>query len=287
MKDYRNDEKGWNKISFTLELFKKMIAQTIRHLSSKITDNTVLFFRVVLCFTFTGHGLVSLGFSEGYELHHRIFESVNYFHWNTERFLFWQGVWDLILAAGILVGLKPKVFLTSAIVYLSVVAVIGWLYFNSRTGNIFGFAESFRRFAWLFYAIFLWLFFTKQEQKFWLLRVGIGFAFLAHGLASLGFFGLKGAHIELASQVLSEEMANNIVFYSGYTDTFIGALLLSGIFSRWAAGIGALWLIVVVYLSFLFGLPEGIFRTGFLLSCIYVALDKRCHETSLLNCFKR
>lgn len=263
-----------------------MIANKFQHLISTITDNTVFFFRVVLCFTFTGHGLVSLGFSDGYELHHRIFESVNYFHWDTERFLFWQGVWDLILAAGILVGFKPIVFITAAIAYLSVVAVVGWLYFNSKTGNIFGFAESFRRFAWLFYAIFLWVFFTKQEKKFWLLRVGIGFAFLAHGLASLGFFGLKGAHIELASQVLNEQLANDIVFYSGYTDTFIGALLLSGMFSQWAAVVGALWLVIVVYLSFLFGLPEGIFRTGFLLSCIYVALDKRCHESTMLSWLK-
>jgi uncharacterized membrane protein YphA (DoxX/SURF4 family) len=259
-----------------------MFGKKIFNFSSGITNNTVLFFRVVLCFTFTGHGLVSLGFSEGYELHHRIFESVNYCHWNAERFLFWQGLWDLALAAGILVGFKPKMLLSAAITYLCVVAVIGWLYFNGKTGNIFGFAESFRRFAWLFYAIFLWMFYTKQEQKFWLLRVGIGFAFLAHGLASLGFFGLKGAHIELASQVLSEEMANNIVYYSGYTDTLIGALLLSGFFSRCAAAVGTIWLIVVVYLSFLFGLPEGIFRTGFLLSCFYVALDKRCHETNLL-----
>jgi uncharacterized membrane protein YphA (DoxX/SURF4 family) len=252
-----------------------------------LTRNTVLFFRIVLAFTFTGHGLVSLGFSEGYELHHRIFESVNYFHWNAERFLFWQGLWDLFLAAGILSGFQPKVFTGAAIAYLSTVAVVGWLYFNSRTGNIFGFAESFRRFAWLFYAIFLWIYYTKKEQKFLLLRIGIGFAFLAHGLASLGFFGLKGAHIELASQVLSEETANKLVYYSGYSDTLIGMLLVTGIFSRLVAAIGSVWLVVVVILSFMFGIPEGIFRTGFLLSCVYVALDKRCHETSILLLFKK
>jgi len=252
-----------------------------------ITENTVLFFRIILAFTFTGHGLVSLGFSGGYELHYRIFESVNLFNWNVERFLFWQGLWDLLLAAGILFGFQIKILLSAAIIYLSSVAVIGWMYFNSKTGNIFGFAESFRRFAWLFYAIFLWLHYFKNQKRYTLLRIGIGFAFLAHGLASLGFFGLRGAHVELASQVLSEETANAIVFYSGYSDTAIGIFLLFGIFSRIAASVGAVWLLVVVWLSFMLGIPEGIFRTGFLLSCIYVALDLRCHERNILSLFSK
>jgi uncharacterized membrane protein YphA (DoxX/SURF4 family) len=242
-----------------------------------IERNTILYFRIVLFLTFTGHGLVSLGYSSGYELHHRIFESVNFFHWNTETCLFMLGCWDIFLAVGILSGLFPRIILSLALVYLVSVAGVGYLFYHNTTGSLFGFAESFRRFAWIFYAVFLWLFYYFGNKNFILLRIGIGFAFLAHGLASLGFFGLKGAHIELASQVLSEELANNIIFYSGFTDTILGALMVFGFLSRPAAIIGSIWLVVVVYLSYLVGFPEAVFRSGFLFSCIYVALDKRCH----------
>ena len=43
---------------------------------SKATENTTLYFRGILFLSFLGHGLVSLGYSPGYELHYRIFESV-------------------------------------------------------------------------------------------------------------------------------------------------------------------------------------------------------------------
>jgi len=152
-----------------------------------------------------------------------------------------------------------------------------------KTGATFGFAESFRRFAWIFYSVFLWVYYVRSKQIYSLLRYGIAFAFLAHGLASLGFFGLKGAHIELASQILPEEVANKMVFYSGYTDTTIGLLLMAGVWSRPLIVIGSLWLVVVVVLSFMVAFPDGIFRTGFLLSAIYVALDARCHEEALVH----
>lgn len=242
-----------------------------------LQQNTVLYFRLVLFITFTGHGLVSLGFSEGYELHHRIFESVNVFHIDPAAFLRVQGIWDLVLAGLILFAFFPKVVLPVAGAYLITVACCGWAYFVNKTGSLFGIAESFRRFPWIFYCLFLSLFYYKHTQHYKLLRIGIAFAFLAHGLASLGLFGLKGAHIELASQIFSEEVANNIVFYSGFTDTFLGLWLLTGFYSRIPAIVGSFWLVVVVYLSLLFGVPEFLFRSGFLLSCIYVALDKRCH----------
>lgn len=249
----------------------------LKKIHSFSLENTVLYFRCVLFLTFMGHALSSLGLSIGYELHHRIFESVNYFHWNPETCLTVLGWWDIFLAVGILSGKYPRVILSMALVYLGTVAVVGYLYYHFRTDSVFGFAESFRRFAWIFYAVFLWIFFTYGKKRFSLLRIGIGFAFLAHGLASMGFFGLKGAHIELASQLFSQEVANNIVFYSGFSDTILGALILSGVFSRPSAIIGSVWLIVVVYLSFLVGIPEGIFRCGFLFSCVYVAMDSRCH----------
>ncbi|HLP20268.1 MAG TPA: DoxX-like family protein [Chitinophagales bacterium] len=242
-----------------------------------LQQNTVLYFRFVLFITFTGHGLVSLGFSEGYELHYRIFEAVNIFGIEPAFFLRVQGIWDLVLAALILFAFFPKVVLPVAGIYLLTVAGCGWAYFVHKTGSLFGIAESFRRFPWIFYCLFLSLYYYRHTEYYKLLRIGIAFAFLAHGLASLGLFGLKGAHIELASQIFSEQVANNIVFYSGFTDTFLGLWLLTGFYSRMPAIIGSVWLLVVVYLSLLFGVPEFLFRSGFLLSCIYVAIDKRCH----------
>jgi len=253
------------------------VSAFLRSIHSTLTSNVTLYFRGILFLTFLGHGLVSLGFSPGYELHYRIFESVNFFHLPPDTFLKFLGVWDILLAVGIASGLFPRVFLSAAIVYLCSVATAGFLYYHAKTGSIFGFAESFRRFAWIFYAIFLWIYFFFSEKRYSLLRVGIGFAFLAHGLASLGFFGLKGGHIELASQLFSEETANKIIYYSGFTDTTLGLMMLTGILSRPATILGSFWLIVVVYLSALLAFPDAIFRSGFLFSCVYVALDKKCH----------
>ncbi len=254
-----------------------MLQSFLHTIYNWLKENTVLYFRFVLFITFTGHGLVSLGFSQGYELHYRIFEAVNVFDLDVASFLRIQGSWDLVLAICILLGIFPKYILPAAAVYLVTVACCGWAYFVHKTGSLFGIAESFRRFPWIFYCVFLIIYYYRQVQNYKLLRIGIAFAFLAHGLASLGLFGLKGAHIELASQIFSEEVARNIVLYSGFSDTFLGLWLLTGFYSRPAAIVGSVWLVVVVYLSLLLGFPEFLFRSGFLLSCIYVALDKRCH----------
>ena len=251
---------------------------SISRAKSFITERTVLFFRGILFLVFVGHGFVSLGYSPGYELHYRIFESMNFLGFEAHTFLMYQGCFDIATGVLILSGFFSRYIISAAILYLSSVAVAGYLYYHHNTGSFFGIAESFRRFAWIFYAIFLWVYFNLGRKNFSLLRIGIGFAFLAHGLASIGFFGLKGGHIELAKQVLSEETANKIVYYSGFSDTTIGILLLSGVFSRPAAIIGSFWLVFVVYLSALLAFPDAIFRTGFLLSCIYVAIDERCHS---------
>jgi hypothetical protein len=184
---------------------------------------------------------------------------------------------DICLAFLILAGIAPLYVLSFALVYLSMVALAGYWYYHFKTGSFFGIAESFRRFAWIFYAIFLWIFFKSGNRKYTLLRIGIGFAFLAHGFASIGFFGLKGGHIELAKQVLSEDFANKVVYFSGFSDSILGFLMVLGIVSRPAAIIGSFWLVFVVYLSALLAFPDAIFRTGFLLSCVYVAIDGRCH----------
>ena len=250
----------------------------IASLSLWIRENTILYFRGILFLTFFGHGLASLGFSHaGYELHHRIFESVNYFHWNAETFLVILGWWDLLLAIAVLSGLAPRVFLALSLGYLGMVAVVGFLYYYSRTGSFFGFGETLRRFAWIFYAVFLWIYYSKGVKWFTLLRMGISFGFLSHGFASLGFFGMRGGQIELAAQVFPEDTATMIVFFSGISDVIFGVMLFSGFHSRIAAMIGSAWLVIVVALSFMLGIPEGIFRSGFLFSCIYVAFDERCH----------
>jgi uncharacterized membrane protein YphA (DoxX/SURF4 family) len=254
-----------------------MPAPLFRRIQTLIEDNTVIYFRVVLFFTFLGHGFVSLGFSPGYELHYRIFESVNVLNLDIGKVLQVLGSIDIALAVLILAGILPRYVLLYAIVYIFSVAVCGWVYFAHKTGGLFGVAETFRRFPWLLYLVFLFYHHVFNIKYYHLLRIGIAFAFLAHGLASLGFFGLKGSHIELATQVLPEDLANKIVFYSGFSDTLLGLLMLIGFLSRPAAVIGSLWLIVVVYLSFLLAFPDALFRTGFFLAAVYVAVDKRCH----------
>lgn len=251
--------------------------QRLRQLQQFILSNTIIFFRGMLFLVFVGHGFVSLGYSPGYELHYHIFDSINFGGIDTSTLLQFQGSFDIVLAFIILSGFSPRYVLSFTLVYLCLVAGAGYMYYHHKTGSYFGIAESFRRFSWIFYALFLWVYSIHNKKNFALLRIGIGFAFLAHGLASIGFFGLKGGHIELAKQVLSEDMANAVVYYSGFTDTIMGFMLVTGILSRPAAIVGSLWLCFVVYLSYLLAFPDAIFRSGFLLSCIYVALDKRCH----------
>lgn len=254
------------------------MAFSLPYIKMYITERTVPYFRGILFLVFVGHAFVSLGYSPGYELHYHIFESVNIFNWDVAQIVKYQGYMDLTFAVLILSGFGLRHVLSVAIVYLVSVACAGYMYYHYKTGSFFGIAESFRRFAWIFYAIFLWIHSNRQKKNYSLLRIGIGFAFLAHGLASIGFFGLKGGHIELAKQVLSEDLANKVVYYSGFTDTVMGFMLVSGMFSRPAAIIGSFWLVFVVYLSALLAFPDAIFRTGFLLSCVYVAFDARCHS---------
>src|SRR4051812_12851553 len=75
---------------------------------SLVEDNTVIYFRVVLFFTFLGHGFVSLGFSPGYELHYRIFESVNVLNLDIAKVLQVLGSIDILLAVLILTGILPR-----------------------------------------------------------------------------------------------------------------------------------------------------------------------------------
>src|SRR5688572_27531212 len=175
----------------------------LQSLQTKITDNTPLYFRGILFFSFLGHGFASLALSEaGHHLHENIFKSVNYFNWDVHTFLMVQGCWDIFLAIAILSGLYPRVVLVLAIGYLCAVAIVGYLFYKAKTNSYWGIGESARRFAWIFYAVFLFIYYRSGQKRFNLLRVGISCAFLAHGFASIGYFGLNKGQIELAAQVL-------------------------------------------------------------------------------------
>ena len=113
--------------------------------------------------------------------------------------------------------------------------------------------------------------------------MSLSFAFLAHGLASLGFLGLNQGHIDLAMRIISEENARLFITYSGITDTIIGIMLLQGLFTRYVAIIGTIWILFIIYLSVLTAIPDAIFRLGFLFTSIYIILDTRCHEKKLIK----
>jgi hypothetical protein len=251
------------------------------------TANTALIFRIVLFFAFLGHGLISLNLAPSYVLHHNILGAINISPFSTNSLLAIFGVWDLLLALLVLFNIAPRFTYPAAITYLVLVGMAGWNFYLSRSGSWFGFAETARRLLWIFSALFLFYHYVKNKDHFTWLRMGISCAFLAHGFASMGFMGLNGGHIELASQVLSEELATKFVYYSGFSDTALGILLLTGIISRPVAIIGSFWIVFVVFISFLASIPEGIFRLGFLLSCIYVAMDTRCHKSTILSFFRK
>lgn len=244
---------------------------------SKFTQKSLLYFRIVMFFCFVGHGTVAMNLSSAYNLHLSILESVNYFDLDVVFLVKVLGIFDFLTALLILFNVQLKYLLPLCITYLFAVGIAGGIYFMRKTGGYFGVAEFFRRVPWIFNLLFLWFALRKEKKYFYLLRVGIAFAFIAHGLASVGFMGLNGGHVELATKILSEQKAAQFVYYTGFSDLALGMLLISGIFSRYVAIVGCLWLLFIVYLSFLTGLPEGLFRTGFLLTCFYVAIDKRCH----------
>ncbi len=246
-----------------------------------IQQNASFIFRFILFLTFLGHGLVSFGYSPTYQLHQNLVEAVNFTGLSTEMILNIQATFDVVVAVLILFNLIPSVVTIAMILYLIAVGIAAWLFYYQQSGNVFGLAESFRRLPWIFFALFVLFYSLWRQRHYVFLRVGIAFAFLAHGIASLGFFGLKGGHIELATNLMSEALANQFVFYSGFTDTIIGLMLLTGWLSRPAAVIGSVWLVLIVGLSAMTAFPDAMFRTGFLLAAIYVALDQRTHALRL------
>lgn len=251
---------------------------------ARITKNPELIFRLVLFFAFFGHGLVSLGYSTSIKLHYALINSVNFTELPESAILNIVAVFDLIISFLILFKVGKKNTLYLAITYLSAVALTALVFYFVKTGEIFGIAEIMRRFPWIFYSFFLIFSYQKEKQlKFNLLRLGLAFAFLSHGLASLGIWGLNAGHIELANNVVKAQDVRIFILGSGLVDTLIGIFLMLGIYSQTITKVATFWILFVVVLSFMTGFPDGVFRSGFLISAIYIALDEKCHTKTIFN----
>lgn len=251
------------------------------------TRNPSLFFRFILFLAFLGHGLVNLELSPSIALHINLLKAVLPSPIDPLAACHVLAGLDISLALLILFKWSPKYTLSLAGLYLAGIAIAGWSLYFELENSIFGFAEIMRRLPWILFIIFLYFQAVNNETKYHLLRIGLAFSFLAHGTASLGLLGINEGHIELATQIIPEENVRDFVFYSGISDTIIGLFIITGLFSLWATRIAILWLVFVVYLSFSYAFPDGIFRLGFLLAAFYVAIDVRCHSKNILKAFTR
>jgi len=247
-----------------------------------ILGNTNLVVRIILCFTFLGHGLVSLGLSPSYDLHYNLVQSINFTNIPTHKIVEFQGWLDILISLLLIIKFKLKNVLHIILIYLSVVCVSALALYWDKTDSVFGISECLRRFPWIFFSLYL-LLDLKGIKKYHFIRIGLSFAFIAHGFASLGFLGLNQGHIDLAIKVVSEENARFFVYCSGITDSIIGIMLLQGIFTRYVAVIATIWISFIVYLSYLSAIPDAIFRTAFLIAAIYVFLDNRTYSPKLIN----
>lgn len=251
-----------------------------------ILENTNIYIRIILSLAFLGHGLVSLNLSDSYTLHYNLVQSINFTDFSTHKIVEFQGYFDIVVSILLILNFKIRAVLTCIICYLFLVCISALSLYWNITDSIFGIAECFRRLPWILLSIYL-LLDIDGIKKYNLIRIALSFAFISHGLASLGFLGLNQGHIDLAIQIVSSDNARNFVYFSGITDTIIGIMLLQGIYTKNVAFIGMIWILFIVYISFLSALPDGIFRSGFLLMAIYVFLDKRTYYPKLFNYEKK
>ena len=124
-------------------------------IKEKILSNTNLYIRVVLAFTFLGHGLVSLGFSPSIKLHENLIESINIFNVNSVYLLNIQACFDIIISFLLMINFRIKQVIYIVLIYLFFVSISALSYYSSATGSIFGIAECFRRFPWILFALFI------------------------------------------------------------------------------------------------------------------------------------
>ena len=252
----------------------------------KIISNTNLYVRIILSLTFLGHGLVSLGYSPSIALHLDLMDGVNIFKITTSKLLLIQAYFDIIISLIILLNIRLKEIMYLILTYLIVICFSALIFYWNKTGSIFGIAECFRRFPWILFSLFI-ISDLKEKPKYNYIRIGLSFAFIAHGFASLGFLGLNQGHIDLATNIISSENAREFITYTGITDTIIGVMLLQSIYTKWVSLIGIIWISFIVYLSYLTAFPDAIFRTGFLLAAVYVFIDPRTYSPKLINYEKK
>ena len=251
-----------------------------------ILKNTNFYVRLILSLAFFGHGLVSLNLSDSYTLHYNLVQGINFTNIPTENLVEIQGWFDISIALLLILNFRIRNLLYIIFLYLCLVCISALVLYSNVTDSIFGLAECLRRLPWIYLSLYL-LFEIKGVRKYHLIRMALSFAFLSHGLASLGFLGLNQGHIDLAIKIVSAENARFFVSCSGITDTIIGIMLLQGLFTRYVVFIGMLWIIFIVYISYLSAWPDGIFRTGFLLMALYVYLDKRTYLPKLITYEKK
>lgn len=247
-----------------------------------ILENTNFYVRLILSLAFLGHGLVSLNLSDSYILHYNLIQAINFTSISSQKLVEFQGYFDILISIFLIINFKIKILLYFIFLYLCLVCISALTLYWNITDSIFGIAECLRRMPWIFLSLFLF-FEIKGVKKYHFIRMALSFAFLAHGLASLGFLGLNQGHIELALKIVSPDNARFFVSFSGVTDTIIGIMLLQGIFTRYVVFIGMIWIIFIVFISFISAWPDGIFRTGLLLTAIYIYLDNRTYSPKLIN----
>ena len=251
-----------------------------------ILKHTNFYVRVILSLTFLGHGLVSLGLSPSITLHVDLMEGMNFTDIKTSQLILIQAYFDIIISILLLINFQIRFIIKIVLSYLVLVCVSALIFYWNKTGSIFGIAECLRHFPWILFALFIMSDLNK-DAKYHYIRIGLAFAFIAHGFASLGFLGLNQAHIDLANNIISSENAKIFITYAGISDTIIGIMLLQSVFTKWVSLIGVLWITFIVYLSYLEALPDAIFRTGFLLASIYVFFDPRTYSPKLFNYEKK
>lgn len=239
--------------------------------------NSLGILRIILALSFFGHGLVSFGLSPSLALHQKFISLVNFTSISDQTLLLIHGVFDVVIALLLLFNVKLKQTAIVIISYLVMVSLVAMVFYFQQTNSIFGIAELFRRLPWIFFAVLI-LKLLQSKTDFYLLRIGLSFAFIAHGLASLGFFGLSQGHIDLATNIIPSEDAATFVFYSGISDTIIGVLLFFGVLTRYVSVVSIIWIAFIVYLSYLTAFPDALFRSALLLAAIYLFLERRAHH---------
>ena len=199
-----------------------------------ILNNTNFYLRLVLAFSFLGHGLVSLGFSPSYSLHFNLLDGVNFLSIETTQLIKAQAFIDILISIFLLLNLKIRWLIYFVLTYLVLICITSLVFYWKETGSIFGIAECLRRFPWILFSLFIISDINKMP-KYHFIRIGLSFAFIAHGFASLGFLGLNQGHIDLANNIVSSENARSFITYTGITDTIIGLMLLQSVFTKFIA----------------------------------------------------